>query len=138
SNRSISLSKSYPASNHHQFYYRTYLLQQVIVYQLYIDDVSDITCEPSNVFHLMDEIRIKLFQSTLEKLDDKSVAWLHALVLGDDSRIDEEVIDIFQRWSLSHILAISGLHAGIMVGMLYVALVRCALWTQERSEEHTS
>src|SRR5699024_10207635 len=133
-NISGSLSKPEPASNPHQFDYRTYLLQQGIVYQLYIDDVSDITCEPSNVFHLMDEIRIKLFQSTLEKLDDKSVAWLHALVLGDDSRIDEEVIDIFQRWSLSHILAISGLHVGIIVGMLYVALVRSSLWTKETSQ----
>src|SRR5690625_3364225 len=129
-----SLFKPESASNPHQFDYRTYLLQQGIVYQLYMDDVSDITCEPSYLFHLMNKIRLKIFQSTLEKLDKKSAAWLHALVLGDDSRIDEEVIDIFQRWSLSHILAISGLHVGIIVGMLYVALVRSSLWTKETSQ----
>src|SRR5699024_4914211 len=40
-NISGSLSKAEPASNPHQFDYRTYLLQQGIVYQLYMDDVSD-------------------------------------------------------------------------------------------------
>src|SRR5699024_6931858 len=118
----------------HQFDYRTYLLEQGIVYQLYIDDISEVTCEPSYVFHLMNKLRLQLFQSTLEKLDDEVTAWLHALVLGDDSRIDEAVIDIFQRWSLSHILAISGLHVGIIVGLLYVALVRSTLWTKETSQ----
>lgn len=129
-----SLFKPESASNPHQFDYRTYLLQQGIVYQLYIDDISEVTCEPSYVFHLMNKIRLQLFQSTLEKLDDEVTAWLHALVLGDDSRIDEAVIDIFQRWSLSHILAISGLHVGIVVGLLYVALVRSTLWTKETSQ----
>lgn len=129
-----SLFKPEPASNPHQFDYRTYLLQQGIVYQLYIDNISEVTCEPSYVFHLMNKIRLQLFQSTLEKLDDEVTAWLHALVLGDDSRIDEAVIDIFQRWSLSHILAISGLHVGIIVGLLYVALVRSTLWTKETSQ----
>lgn len=129
-----SLFKPEPASNPHQFDYRTYLLQQGIVYQLYIDDISEVTCEPSYVFHLMNKIRLQLFQSTLEKLDDEVTAWLHALVLGDDSRIDKAVIDIFQRWSLSHILAISGLHVGIIVGLLYVALVRSTLWTKETSQ----
>src|SRR5699024_7682624 len=129
-----SLFKPESASNPHQFDYRTYLLQQGIVYQLYIDDISEVTCEPSYVFHLMNKIRLQLFQSTLEKLDDEVTAWLHALVLGDDSRIDEAVLDIFQRWSLSHILAISGLHVGIIVGLLYVALVRSTLWTKETSQ----
>src|SRR5699024_3229744 len=130
-----SLFKPESASNPHQFDYRTYLLQQGIVYQLYIDDISEVTCEPSYVFHLMNKIRLQLFQSTLEKLDDEVTVWFHTLVLDIDSRIDEAVLDIFQRWSLSHILAISGLHVGIIVGLLYVALVRSTLWTKETSQQ---
>lgn len=128
------ISKPDSARNPHQFDYQQYLLQQGITYQLYLTSLADIECENANLLHYIQTIRGTLLQSTINKLDERMVAWLHALVLGDDRLIDDETIDIFQRWSLSHILAISGLHIGIVVGMLYIFLVRTSLYTKEHAQ----
>src|SRR5699024_10525890 len=52
----------------------------------------------------------------------------------DDSGIDEDVTGLFQKWSLSHILAISGLHVGLVVGLLYLLLVKLNIVTKEKAE----
>lgn len=122
------------ATNPHQFDYQTYLLQQGINYQLIIHSLDEITCEGYSLLDSIYSMRTTLLQSTLNNINDTTVSWLHALVLGDDSLIDEDVIDIFQRWSLSHILAISGLHIGIVVALLYVILVRTGLFTKENAQ----
>lgn len=126
--------KPNPATNPHQFDYQTYLLQQGINYQLIIHSLDEIRCEGSSLLDSIYSMRTALLKSTLNNIDDITVSWLHALVLGDDSLIDEEVIDTFQRWSLSHILAISGLHIGIVVALLYVILVRTGLFTKENAQ----
>src|SRR5699024_8039126 len=59
--------------------------------------------------------------------------WLNALIFGDSSFIDTEIIELFQRWGLSHILAISGLHTGIIVGIIYFLLVKLSITTKERA-----
>src|SRR5699024_1822733 len=43
------------------------------------------------------------------------------------------VIEVFQGWGLSHILAISGLHVGLIVGLIYAVLVRTGGVTKETS-----
>lgn len=44
---------------------------------------------------------------------------IKALVLGDRTAVDEEIRDIFQKTGTSHILAISGLHVGIITGFFF-------------------
>src|SRR5699024_6266511 len=56
------------------------------------------------------------------------------LVLGDDSGLDEQIIDLFQRWSLSHILAISGLHVGLITALIYFLLVKLNIVTKETAQ----
>ena len=119
------------ARNPHQFDYQQYLLQQGITYQIILSSLSEVACHDASLFHYIYSIRTVILENTVKKFDTETVAWLHALVLGDDSNIDSNVIDVFQRWSLSHILAISGLHIGIIVGMIYVLLVRFLFFTKE-------
>lgn len=122
------------ARNPHQFDYQRYLLGQGITYQLYVEALADIDCENAGMLDSIYTLRTTLLQSTLNHLEEQTAAWLHALVLGDDSQIDSETIELFQRWSLSHILAISGLHIGIVVGLLYLLLVRLSLFTKETAQ----
>lgn len=122
------------ATNPHQFDYQMFLLKKGISHQLIVDTISDIRCEQSSPFQFIYDIRNNLLHTTEDKLQAYSVAWLHALVLGDDSSLDDKTIELFQRWSLSHILAISGLHIGIVVGILYYLFVRFSLATVEKAQ----
>ncbi|KGX93638.1 hypothetical protein N781_11070 [Pontibacillus halophilus JSM 076056 = DSM 19796] len=60
-------------------------------------------------------------------------AWILALVFGDKSELEQGVIETYQRWNLSHLLAISGLHIGLFMSTLYVVLVRLGIVTKERA-----
>src|SRR5690606_25102171 len=55
-------------------------------------------------------------------------------VLGDDQSIAQETIELFQRWGLSHILAISGLHIGLIVGLFYFVTIRLNIITKEKAQ----
>src|SRR5690625_6375057 len=67
-------------------------------------------------------------------MSDETSAWLSALVLGDDALLEEKIVDLFQRWGLSHILAISGLHVGLIVGLVYFFIVKLGIVTKEKAQ----
>src|SRR5699024_229047 len=78
--------------------------------------------------------RTFLLQSAADKLEEETYQWFSALILGDDNALENETIDLFQRWGLSHILAISGLHVGIIVGLIYFIFVRFSITTKEKAQ----
>lgn len=122
------------ASNIGEFDYRDYLLAQGIDKQMLLNDLSELNCTGASFWQRFISLRNDLIERTPEKVSDYTVGWINALVLGDDSMIDEEVITLFQDWGLSHILAISGLHIGIVVGLIYVLLIKTGLFTREKAE----
>ncbi|MBE0642787.1 MAG: DNA internalization-related competence protein ComEC/Rec2 [Bacteroidetes bacterium] len=54
----------------------------------------------------------------------RHAAVMSGLLLGDRSGIDEDTFDDFRRSGIMHILAVSGLHAGIVLMMAFVPLER--------------
>src|SRR5699024_3861419 len=122
------------ARNPGQFDYRHYLLNQNINYQIIINDLNDIRCDGSTFGQRFFTLRNILLKEAPNKVSDYTASWLNALVLGDRSGIDDTVLDLFQKWSLSHLLAISGLHIGIIVGMMYFGLIKLNLLTREKAE----
>ncbi|MBN2381983.1 DNA internalization-related competence protein ComEC/Rec2 [bacterium] len=50
-------------------------------------------------------------------------SFLLALLLGDRSELDYDIRAEFQRTGLYHILAISGLHVGILAGIIYIPML---------------
>ncbi|UJL44896.1 DNA internalization-related competence protein ComEC/Rec2 [Virgibacillus sp. NKC19-16] len=117
-----------------QFDYRNYLLTNDIYYQLIVNTLDDIQCEGSTFLHRIYTLRDKLLNQIDSNLSIETAAWLSALVLGDDSRISEDTVELFQRWSLSHILAISGLHVGLVVGLIYFMLIKLNIVTKEKAQ----
>src|SRR5699024_9885187 len=132
----ISGKKQLPdaARNPYQFDYRKYLHQQGIVYQLQIDSLDELNCEQHHFMEHIYSLRKKLLSLTAERLETETASWAQALVFGEDRLLEEETIELFQRWGLSHILAISGLHIGIVVGLMYWLLVRRSLLTKENAQ----
>ncbi len=56
-----------------------------------------------------------------EQLSAKSAAILRALIIGDKSQLDPDVRDAFTRVGVAHVLAISGLHIGLVALLAYGA-----------------
>lgn len=50
--------------------------------------------------------------------DEDTAALFRAIMFGDKGEMDQEVLEIFQRNGTAHILAVSGLHIGIIYGFL--------------------
>lgn len=117
-----------------EFDYRNYLLSEGITHQLIVNSLDDITCSGSGFLHRIYKIRTNLITHVEKSISKGTAAWLNALVLGDDSLIEDDTVELFQRWSLSHILAISGLHVGLVVGLIYFLLIKLNLLTKERAQ----
>ncbi|MEN1969340.1 DNA internalization-related competence protein ComEC/Rec2 [Lentibacillus sp. N15] len=122
------------STNPGEFDYSRYLRTKGISYQVVLQSLKDISCSGSDTLAVVYNIRSKLMQHVQSHVGHETAAWLTALVLGDESAIDEETIDIFQRWGLSHILAISGLHVGLIVTLLYFLLIKLNLFTKEKAQ----
>lgn len=85
----------------------------------------------------------KANQALLQHIDQQQFsphicALIKALLMGERSELDQEIVNSFREAGASHILALSGLHVGIVYGMLSSALsplgngraakwIRCAL-----------
>ena len=67
----------------------------------------------------------------LAPLDQTSRALYLALILGDQGHITPEMRQAFSRTGTSHLLAISGLHLGMVAGLGFLGafwLLRCVPW----------
>lgn len=117
-----------------QFDFYHYLKSQGISDQIIVNTLEDIQCEGSSFLNNIYSFRTNLLYFVSESMSPETAAWLSALVLGDDSQLDENIVDLFQRWGLSHILAISGLHVGLIVGLVYFIIVKLNIVTKEKAQ----
>src|SRR5690625_895113 len=131
-NNSVELTSS--SSNAGQFNYPKYLLQQGISFYTIHSSIEDISCQGKHPLDIVYSFRNYLLQYTSELLCYYTASWLQALVLGSDAHLPKDVIELFNRWSLSHILAISGLHVGLVTGILYMGLVKLNITTKETAQ----
>lgn len=123
-----------PKSNPGQFDYAKYLADQGIHSEIVVDSLDDISCGQQTLFTPIWSIRNTLIILLKENYSDFSSSWLIALILGEDSFINPDVIDLFRHWNISHLLAISGLHTAIFVGILYTLFTKILKLTIERTQ----
>lgn len=72
-------------------------------------------------FNWMDRSLSKLFE---EKLSPESIGIAKALILGDRDHLDSEVVRSFGNAGAMHVLAVSGLHVGLILALLLFVLSR--------------
>lgn len=104
--------------NPYQFDYKEYLNKNNIYYQSYVKKTEAIRLENDNSFRLK-TISESALQWTKNKIyrmvPDSSLAAIGvALVLGYQEDVDPEIKTNFSRVGAMHILAVSGLHVGII------------------------
>lgn len=123
------------ATNPGQFDYRAYLARQNIHYQLNINDANQIHCQGGHFIGKGVELRHTLMDRINQSLSPATASWLNAITLGNRDGIDQDYIELFQRWHLSHVLAISGLHLSIVIMILTLLLIHIGYLTKERSSQ---
>ncbi|ETN93838.1 ComEC/Rec2 family competence protein [Zhouia amylolytica] len=111
--------------NPHQFDYRKYLDKKFIYHQLYLKEGKFLIVnqEPNTIIGLASHIRSKI-QASLnrEQFNPEVLAIINALLLGDKRLISNEMYQNYVDAGSIHILAISGLHIGILLLMIHLML----------------
>lgn len=107
-----------PPYNPNEFDYQSYLAKHLVWHQanLSADDLIQIGSERGNLF--IDHALV-FRQEMIEKLsrsltNSDALAIVSALVLGYRNELDQEIINTFSATGTIHVLAVSGLHVGIV------------------------
>ncbi|WP_299062412.1 ComEC/Rec2 family competence protein [uncultured Polaribacter sp.] len=107
--------------NPHQFNYKSYLAKQGIHHQIFIENSQFLTLNSKErtLFGWSAKFRNQV-QKSLKKHNFKAdeLAVINALLLGQRQDISKELITDYQRAGAIHILAVSGLHIGVLMLIL--------------------
>lgn len=110
-----------PPLNPHQFDYKSYLAKKGITQQIFIDknDFKKLVNNDISLFGLSASFRNKV-QNSLKKyhFKDDELGVISALLLGQRQDISKDLIDDYSKAGAIHILAVSGLHVGIILLIL--------------------
>ncbi len=79
-----------------------------------------------------DKIKKAVAGKLSENAPDKSARFMYAMLFGDSSVIDESVMSDFSYTGTAHLLAVSGLHVGMVAGALFLLLkkLRAPVWVR--------
>ena len=115
------LKKLIPPLNPHQFDYKSYLAKQGIHHQIFLEnnEFLKLKSNTTTLFGLAARLRIEI-QTSLKKYHFKKneLAVINALLLGQRQDISKALITDYQRAGAIHILAVSGLHVGVILLIL--------------------
>lgn len=105
-------------SNPGGFDERLYLLSEGIQYKAYAEAVT-VTGTRVTIATFLTDIRAAVGHiiDTVFAADTAPVA--KGMLLGDKQALDEETYDAFKDTGMAHVLAVSGLHAAILIAMVY-------------------
>lgn len=82
---------------------------------------------------VLDQLRIYLSETLDNNFDPKNAAVLKAIILGDKSELDHETRATFGNAGAMHVLAVSGLHVGILMLILMGIFQRFARFIQRQT-----
>lgn len=119
--------------NENSFNYQQYLKHQNIHWILKAENIKWSHCRFSNssVITKLKNFRQQGIAYVNEHFPSTSSGFVAALLFGDQTYIDEDVLINYQRLGIVHLLAISGLHVSFLTGMLFFLGIRIGV-TRER------
>ncbi|MEK9209456.1 MAG: ComEC/Rec2 family competence protein, partial [Patescibacteria group bacterium] len=101
------------------FNYKNYLKKDKILSVMYYPEIKILEKDQGNeIYAGILKIKEKLRSSVYRSLSSPQAELLAAMVLGDQSRLSEELKNNFNRTGITHIVAISGMNITIMAGIL--------------------
>ena len=116
-----SFEQLYKPLNPNQFNYKSYLKKQQIYHQLYLkySELLIVSTTKNTLFGYASKFR-ELVQVKLKKYNFKpdEYAIIQALLLGQRQHISKEIYSSYTQAGVIHVLAVSGLHIGIILLIL--------------------
>ncbi len=105
--------------------YQQYLKRKNIQYVLSVarkNSVGILSHPSENIYGRLQSFRQKLLGIFEKYLSAEEGYFMGALLLGERSRLSSQVQAVFEKTGTAHILAISGLHVGMVIGIIFVLL----------------
>ncbi|MCA0986111.1 DNA internalization-related competence protein ComEC/Rec2 [Guptibacillus algicola] len=114
-----------------QFNYQRYLKHKRIFWVYHLNKPPQ--CKPPTSFGIK-QIRQKVFFDIRDHYPDELKGIAASLLIGERNLMDSEVGTAYRELGLSHVLAVSGLHVGVICGISFWILIRLGV-TRQRSYE---
>lgn len=108
-------------ANTGQFDSKTYYTNLGFIGNLEADEVT-LLREDFYLDSYLHKINFAISEKYQKILGSQDAGSLSAMILGDKSNLDEEIKELYQENSISHLLAISGLHISLVGGAIYLFL----------------
>ncbi|MEH7093788.1 DNA internalization-related competence protein ComEC/Rec2 [Neobacillus vireti] len=127
-----TLKKPAAAKNPNGFNYQRYLATKEIFWVIELQQSPLHHCKPikHSLSAFVKQLRFEGI-NYLEKNFPSEIAGLSAaLIFGDTHILDPELLSDYQRTGIVHLLAISGLHVSLFIGMIFYIGLRCGLTRQ--------
>jgi len=127
-NNYVIRNKSFPITTSENIYnidFFSFYKKQGIFLQQYVQQNDIVPLQPINgisfskIGHQINDEVEAIFKS---KFDSLTFSIVNALILGDKNDLDPETKESFQYGGIMHILAVSGLHVGIIYLFLHFSL----------------
>lgn len=114
------------------FNYKQYLHDHYIHWQFQLDEVRDCKKNKNDLLLYLLKIRQKGLDFIKDNFPISSVGIVQALLFGERNMLDTDVELAYQQLGIVHLLAISGLHVGLLVSGIYALLIYSGL-THEKT-----
>jgi competence protein ComEC len=130
-----TLEKPSPARNPNAFNYQLFLNRKQITWILNIDHLNAEKCQSRSGGFLtaLKSFRQKEITSINNNFPQETAALAAALLFGERDLFNPETERSYQKIGVVHLLAISGLHVGLLAGMVYFTCLRIGI-TKEKTE----
>lgn len=126
------LTEASIAKNPNAFNYRKYLAEKQIykIVELEENPLNKCAEVKSTPLTMIKEVRFTGIKYLEKNFPSEIAALSAALIFGDRSMFDPEVLINYQKTGIVHLLAISGLHVSLLIGMVFYLGIRIGLTRQ--------
>ncbi|MBV7269477.1 ComEC/Rec2 family competence protein [Winogradskyella luteola] len=118
---SVELETIQKPLNPHQFDYSKFLELRQVYHQLYVEqsELFLVSNEKTTIYGLADQLRISINEKLITAgFKDDALSIINALLLGQRQTINKSTYNNYVNSGTIHILAVSGLHVGILLLIL--------------------
>ncbi len=124
-----TMSKPKIAKNPNGFNYRAYLAARDVFWIVEIqgNPLQDCTPIQSSPFVLIKQLRFHGIRYLESHFPPNIASLSAALIFGDRSMLDPNLLDAYQGTGIVHLLAISGLHVSLLIGMVFYLGIRIGI-----------
>lgn len=123
------LEKPPPAKNVNGFDYRQYLNRKEIYWELKVNQFPLAACTEANpnLLVMLKSLRFYGIQYLDDNFPAKIAAMASALIYGDRSGMEPELLEDYQKSGIIHLLSISGLHVSLFIAAFYYLGLRAGV-----------